>query len=119
MHEYMVTIGRNVGTEPMPRDTWAAFIRDVRSTLEWAQLTRSVTAEVEERHGRTIWDGQHEDSVRLNFRTESELYPETVAQIRTELRDYCERYGQEAIALCIGHSELIEPRQYVSMTGRW
>lgn len=119
MYEYSITIGRNVGSEPMELTEWQHFVYDVRSTAEWAQLTRELQTDVEVLRGIGRWDGVSEDTAKIVFRTDGALYPETLAQIRTELRDYCDRYRQDAIALSVGGSELVQRRQYTPMTGRW
>ena len=110
MYEYDVTIGRNVGSEPMPRPRWDAFSASVVETLTWAGSRRGeVEPTVEIRHGITFWQGQSEESHRITLRVNEELYPETLAQVRAELAECAQAYQQEAIALAVASSELIYP----------
>ena len=111
MYEYDVTIGRNVGSEPMPRLLWEAFSRNVVETLTWAGSRRGeANPTVEVRRGITSWEGQSEHSHRITLRVNEELYPETLAQVRNELAGYAKAYEQEAIALAVATSDLIYPK---------
>ena len=110
MYEYDVTIGRNVGSKPMPRPLWDSFSASVVETLTWAGSRREADPTVEVRHGITSWQGQSEHSHRITLRVNEELYPETLAQVRAELAECAQAYQQEAIALAVASSELIYPR---------
>lgn len=111
---YTVTIGRNIGYEPMDDSAWRNYRADVSETFEWAMGTlenfEGITPAdtfIERHSGTGEWDGYTEESYKVALLTPVPLYPETVAQIRAELRQYCKTYRQDAIAFSIGFSELV------------
>jgi hypothetical protein len=96
-----VTIGRNVGMEPMSRQKWRSFRQATRLVLD--ATVGSPDFEIVGFGGR--WGGVAEMAavfVVLGTVTRLDLLME-------RLKELAASYGQEAIALAIGGSELISP----------
>lgn len=117
MYVYAVTVGRGTGVKELSARNWELLIFDVSGTLSWAGTT-SVEAVIEHSYGGGMWNGEREENATLTLRTGQELYPEIVAQIRTELRGYCHVHKQDAICLTIGQCELARPREDVRNLAR-
>ena len=101
MYQVTVTIGRNVGDSPMADADWQRFAARVVNRLEW------IGADSVERHdGRGEWDGIVEDSSKFSALFDS-LDSRSVDALRHSLSIIRDDYQQDAIALCIGNSELI------------
>lgn len=96
-----VTLGRNVGTEPMPREEWRAFRLAARNNVQ-----RNVTGWewCEEHKGTGQWEGVPEQSAKIT------VFGGTpnLAEIQSAMIELCERYGQDAIAIASGTSFLAE-----------
>lgn len=100
MEGITITIGRNVGDEPMSADRWSEFTTSVRNALE--------------RHGAEVWtsaaytgswEGASEDShVFLGGAEALDGH-----ELRRELGALAGEYGQEAIGLNVGPAELVRP----------
>lgn len=110
MHTYTVTIGRNVGTTPMPERDWAAFQRQVEyalsESLGWGEP-------YPERHtGVGVWDGVTEESFKVTAFTNYPADPYSVSLLRDRLAVLAGDYNQDAIALTLGESELVTPRRH-------
>jgi hypothetical protein len=102
MRTITVTIGRNVGSEPMEQSEWNAFVWETRETIEivspelWANAAH-----------RNSWNGTSEDS----FIFYGPLFDETDATVeflRNRLETIATKFRQDAIGLSIGDSELVE-----------
>ncbi len=104
-----VTVGRNWGkdsgtglTGPMALPLWHDLIERVQRALEG----RAGLVSVEVKRGRGTWDGVREDSAAVTgLFTEWEAWQH--ANLKYELRTIRGMYGQDAIALSVGESELI------------
>ena len=114
MYSYTATIGRNVPSNhgsPMSDLDWSTFEDDVtEALLSGFPCHRHLTVEVH--RGIGTWDGVTEESVKVTVLSPAQL-PDVVEScydvlhIRSELRERAAFYGQDAIALTIGTSELI------------
>lgn len=102
-----VTIGRNVadgrgGQGPMPLERWAEFRATVRSSLE-GSLRPEFCAEY---HGTGQWQGVAEDSATFTFSGVTTCVASDAVQ--TWLSYLARDFGQDAIALTIGATTLVE-----------
>lgn len=100
-----VTIGRNVGDQPMPHDQWESFRRSVRRTLETAGGEVWADARY-----RGQWEGIHEDAAIVHALVDDEA----VDPVRITLAELAALYGQEAIGLAVGTGELVTARHLVT-----
>jgi hypothetical protein len=95
-----VTIGRNVGDQPMTAAEWQHYRADVRAVLDKAGAETWVDADY-----RGSWDGATEDAhVWL-----AQL--ERLDSLRPAFAALAERYHQDAIGLVVGTPELVGRRQ--------
>lgn len=103
----VISIGRNVGEEPMHASTWDAFTSDVFDAAE------RFGAVVFYGQGTGVYEGAVEDSYTIVIDdSEAKHNPRTggkysVDALRAELRDLATQYGQEAIALTRGETEFV------------
>jgi hypothetical protein len=94
-----VTIGRNIGLEPMSTEKWRAFRAATRAVL--AASVGLPAFELSGPGGQ--WEGAAEEAAVFVV-----LQPEPcLAELRQDLLHLATDYGQEAIALAWGTSELI------------
>lgn len=102
MHVITVTIGRNVGNIPMSLTLWEQFKGDVE-----ADMLAAVPSDIVETHfGTGVWDGVEEESAKITLLRHSEPTAAMLAKLRAYLSKSARHYGQDAIALTIGQSEL-------------
>jgi hypothetical protein len=103
MRTITVTIGRNVGPDPLPAEEWNTFVFETR------QIVEAVTTELwASGPSRSTWDGVSEENFyfygplntasRVRFR-----------RFRNRLETLATKYRQEAIGISIGTFELVEP----------
>lgn len=112
MYTYTITIGRNYGTiartelqgQPMSDQMWAEFEDKVNELV--ARFVYGDGA-VEVHHGVGVWDGVAEESTVTTLRIRDSLTAGAVTALRGRLRNLADIYGQDAIALTIGQSELV------------
>lgn len=88
MTNYIVTIGRNVGDEPMEATEWLEF----REKVATAILRHGFTV-LTEAVGEGFWEGDVEDSAIWVFTGEGTEY-----LLHNELGHLAYAYGQDAIA---------------------
>lgn len=105
MYEYSVTIGRNVSDAPMHESIWVQFQDSTEYTLT-RDLPLSGTT-VERAYGAGEWEGITEDNARIVARTDSPLTPSQLDALRNGLALTAALFGQDALALTIGTSELV------------
>jgi hypothetical protein len=90
LYTVVVTIGRNIGTMPMPSMEWAHFLTAVERALMSRGQLLSFPVTGNDQTGE--WEGQHESSaVFVAFVHEQEL-----AYIRDRVTAVRIEYGQEA-----------------------
>lgn len=102
-----VTIGRNVadgrgGQGPMPKDRWQDFRTIVRQSLA-NNLAPDFSASYD---GTGEWGGVSEESTTFVFSGVTSTTP--AADVRTWLSYLAREFGQDAIALTVGDTTLVE-----------
>lgn len=99
-----VTIGRNVGNVPMSDAHWQSFTADVLRNIR--ANTRAIYFVG---FGTGVWEGTEEESFTVISET-----PTTSAAcaISVSLSFFAEAYGQEAIAVTIGETELVQASRH-------
>ena len=101
MKTVTVTIGRNVGDEPLPAAAWNDYTADTRRAVEAVTVDLWAVAPY-----RGSWEGQPEDAVILYG---SLIDVDGVVEaLRQRLATLATYYGQQAIGLSVGSSELVE-----------
>lgn len=104
-----VSIGRGAHAAQQPLDDidWASFRRLVAVLLTETIDTESHTGvlHVDDALSVGVWDGVPEESATFV----AEVGQHTLGVIRAGLRFLAVAYGQEAIALTIGHTEFVSP----------
>lgn len=105
MFIHTITIGRNVGTDPMNDVAWSTFQTDMQDILageapHWEILSTHI--------GEGEWDGITENSAIITMVHSKPLSPQALMSIRSKLAYKCREYKQEAIAFTANAvSELI------------
>jgi hypothetical protein len=90
-----ISIGRNVGTQPMDDSQWGSFVADIED------LVRKHGGEVHTvAYGNGAWDGVPEESAVIVFAGAAEGFDQ-------ELSALASWYDQDAIALVSGVSSLV------------
>ena len=117
MYSYTATIGRNVPAsnpnpmfagKPMPLTTWETFIEDVSADMHTVSNNyQAGVATMEIHRGVGIWDGVEEESAKITLLLDEALPEDRLSQMRRYLSELARQYGQDAIALTIGESELV------------
>lgn len=107
MHVYTATIGRNVGVEPMPSARWHQFINDVHNDMVLFAVEAAIHVEdIEIHEGKGRWLDKPEDSAKISILSPSLADDRALGNLRRLLSENARQYGQDAIALTIGESEL-------------
>lgn len=117
MYTYTATIGRNYqprlantasSVRPMSLTAWSTFAEDVTAELLGASRLSAFLSEptIEVHHGKGIWEGVEEESTKITLLREFPLCDHSAASLRGALAALAKEYGQDAIALTIGESEL-------------
>ena len=106
MRTVTVTIGRNVGTDPLPAEDWNDFVFGTRRAVE------VVTSELwAQGPSRGSWDGVSEDAFFFYGPVAAmtdDVVPALIRHLRALLSVLATRYRQEAIGLSVGEPELVE-----------
>lgn len=92
-HTYWVSIGRNVGSEPMNLAEWHAFHKDVRDIVFEVKGTILETV-----HGRGAWRDGEEESILIL----ATIPGHRVDYVRTILASIASIFHQEAIGFVGG-----------------
>ena len=101
MFSYTATIGRNVGTAPMTITNWEQFIEDIKADMLMFAVESAIHVESVEIHrGKGTWEGSAKITILTPAQSDN---PDT---LRRYLSENARHYGQDAIALTIGVSEL-------------
>ena len=112
MHSYTATIGRNYSNsvavppsmrgQAMTLTRWERFIEDVKE-----DMLHAIPSELAEIHrGKGVWDGVEEESAKITLLRHSKATDDMLDELRRLLSENARQYGQDAIALTIGTSEL-------------
>ncbi len=118
MYAYTATIGRNISAahpvrahQPMSITEWENFkfavVEDMRAASETSDYQDPFTLEVHAGIGH--WEGRSEESVKVTLMRDKKLTDHAYAQLIGCLKFDAREYGQDAIALSVGESQLIEP----------
>lgn len=94
-----ISIGRNVGDQPMSADKWRRFRADIGRRLRAAGANVFVDTAV----STGTWDGVREQSATWVASVEANR----LETIRVGLERACRLFQQDAIALTIGQTELL------------
>jgi hypothetical protein len=97
----VVSVGRNIGTEPMPLAEWQSFQDAVTNTLGSPVYFRGT--------GVGTYEGVTEESFTVI--TASPAWPTwRMRDLKEDLSDLAARYGQKAIAVTVGPTSFALPR---------
>ena len=106
MYSYTITIGRNVNNEPMSNEAWEGFKRSTTYALEDSIGRR---AQFESFYGVGSWEGTEEESYKITALGQHTASQADLGLLRDRLAQLALDFGQDAIALTIGQSELVTP----------
>ena len=101
MFTVMVSIGRNVGPNPLSSRDWSRFLNDASDVI------RNQGESPEFHYGTGMWDGIREESAHITVYRD--VRPDDYA-IRQGLSRLARHYGQDAIALTISEPILVRPQ---------
>ncbi len=112
MHEYSVTIGRNVGKEPMLSARWRQFRERVSNALlVVAAIDDQIIDAIDVTTGHDgEWNSISEDMARVTLRVSHPLSKDAMQKLHIRLGNLATAYRQECVALTVGTSELIDAR---------
>jgi hypothetical protein len=103
MNTITVTIGRNVGDVPLPDSEWIDFVNRTRATV--AEVTDDLWVATDY---TGEWNGTSEDAFVFYGPLPTSADNALVDRLRVSLGSLATYYGQEAIGLSLGASELVE-----------
>lgn len=103
MQAVTVTIGRNVGDQPLSLDEWHQFAFATREAVADAAPDRQLWTATHYRNG--TWNG-HPEEAAIYFAPVSS--GAAVAVLRQRLATLATYYRQEAIGLAVGDAELVQ-----------
>ena len=118
MYAYTATIGRNYSLavhpsvrpgKAMTLTRWERFVEDVKADMAstYADLYLDGAERTFEVHyGKGVWEGVEEESAKITLLAEFELDERGLSTLRRLLSENARQYGQDAIALTVGESEL-------------
>ncbi len=99
----VIGVGRNVGPAPMDLHAWGCFRAEVRACLtDLAADVHGWTTESDWGREESYWVAGQAASLPL---------------LRVRLREMAGQYGQEAIALTVGTTQLLVPTLAVARQG--
>lgn len=116
MYSYTATIGRNYqprlantasAPRPMNLTAWEQFIEDVQADMHsTSENYQAGVATMEIHRGKRTRDGIEEEFAKITLLLDEALPADHVNILRRYLSELARQYGQDAIALTIGESEL-------------
>lgn len=106
MHTLTITIGRNIKNRPLPADEWGEFQIDTEDTVKSVLDSENVEF-IEAHYGTGYWSGQCEESCKIMFALTEPLSDVRISTLKRRLAVIRGWYGQDAIALNLGNSELL------------
>jgi len=101
-----ISIGRNVGSEPMDSFDWALFRNSVRGIADLFKGTSTMIIEVEGKGGE--WLGVPEETRVFMIINPLIRSQEIVDHVKECLSSIAQEFEQDAIALVFGTSTLVE-----------
>lgn len=104
MHLTTVTIGRNVGRQPMPGWRWENFTDEIRRVIRLLPNVASVTVF----DGRGEWDGVEEDSRTFHVLHTAPVPASVLSDWSIGLMSTADYFDQDAIAYSHSASHLAE-----------
>lgn len=118
MLSYTATIGRNFSDshpltglrgKPMTLSAWERFIKDVEVDMVRTLLgaTGDISGLAEVHRGKGEWNGVTEESAKITILMDGAALPRDVHALHSLLSQLAREYGQDAIALTLGHSILL------------
>lgn len=107
MYSTTITIGRNVGDEPMSDDEWWRFRQTARLFMV---ETFGTEIAMEWHDGFGEWNGVQEDSYKVTALSDYAPTRGQVERFREFLPGLAAKFHQDALAVTFGHSELITPK---------
>lgn len=103
-----ITVGRNINTEPMSDEKWAAFIETVRKDLTMTMTVMGVkNFSIETHTGIGTYYGITEESAKISSHFYGEMSANFAEALATILSTTAMMFEQDSIALAIGPSTLI------------
>lgn len=116
MHVYTATIGRRFSqSHPLPGlrgenmtiTAWERFVEDVKADMfRTLQAGQREPVTVEVHYGRGEWGGVEEESAKITVLRNDYADADYLGDLRRYLSENARNYGQDAIALTTGVSEL-------------
>jgi hypothetical protein len=107
MTHIIVNIGRNVGDTPLEESNWNSFVNSVIYAIEnTTAMKDGMPPRAMVFRGTGSWDGIWEDTASVQLWDVAEVDGNDLTR---RLRLLADTYGQDAIALTIGGTTLIEP----------
>ena len=100
-----ISIGRNVGSEPMSDFDWSLFRNSVRGIADLFKGTQTMIIEVDGKGGE--WLGIPEETRVFMIVNPLIRSQELVDHVRECLRSVADEFEQDAIALVFGTSTLV------------
>lgn len=97
-----VTIGRNIGDSPMLEGLWTEFRNDIKETI----LALTSHRDLHTMDALTS-AGQYKDMMEESATYVFDIYLHGLNDLRPRLVKLASKYGQECIALVIGHTDLV------------
>lgn len=117
MLSYTATIGRNFSAthplpglrgKPMTLGAWERFIEDVEAEMvRHLQAGQVEPVTVEIHRGKGEWNGVTEESAKVTVLRNGYAEYDYLASLHFVLSQLARDYGQDAIALTVGHSILL------------
>lgn len=95
----VVTIGRNVGSDPLSREDWERFVSSVVRTVRDASSAVYFVG-----YGRGIWEGATEDAFTI---VTDDIRSADRERFRLRLSALAHKYRQDAIAVTSAPTELV------------
>lgn len=121
-----ITIGRNASpaawawlnkSYELPQEKWDAFVAVASMTLNDALLDNK-WSKLEKHFGTGEWEGVEEESCHISayhphplwLRRLNPFWARNMRSLKRNLAHVAFKYGQEAIAVTVGNSELVEAK---------
>lgn len=110
----IVTIGRNVESVPMNSKMWYSFRGDIdRSLLEFGEAANIDIIDFSRFEGINSWQNRFEESYTAHVVFDAELEDEkcvdALIKFYEAVQSHAAFYGQDAIAVCQGTTQLTQP----------
>lgn len=101
MYSISITIGRNVGDQPMNEKRWSMFKNEITSQITGLNMEITVS-----NTGIGEWDGIKEENFIAKGIREKPFADDETDRLAKNLSVLSAKYGQDAIAYSVGSSML-------------